>query len=90
VAGIALYFVLFGGEYTVFDVREARADIAAAQEELAELRIETDSLRAWADSLQNDPVVIERIARERFGLIRDGEYVYWPVSDSAPLEVRND
>ncbi len=82
VAGVALYFALFGGEFTVFDVRNARQDIARAQDELAELRRETDSLRAWADSLQNDPVVLERIARERFGLIRDGEYVYWPVADS--------
>lgn len=76
VFGIALYFVVFGGEYTIFDLRRARKDIEAAEAELARLRQVTDSLQAWADSLNNDPAVLERIARERFGFIRDGEVLY--------------
>ncbi|MEZ4415022.1 MAG: septum formation initiator family protein [Gemmatimonadota bacterium] len=82
VFGIALYFVVFGGEYTIFDVRRARAEIEETEAELARLRHVNDSLRAWADSLNNDPAVLERIARERFGFIRDGEVLYQVAPDS--------
>ena len=41
-----------------------------------ELERQIDSLRAWADSLQIDSVTLERIARERFGMIRDHEILY--------------
>jgi cell division protein FtsB len=35
-----------------------------------------DSLEARADSLQSDSATIERIARERYGMIRPGERLY--------------
>jgi cell division protein FtsB len=76
VVGVAGYFALFGGEYSAFDVRRARAEIDQASSHLAELRAETDSLLLRADSLENDPAVIERVAREQYGLIRDGELLY--------------
>jgi cell division protein FtsB len=76
VVGLALYFALFGGEYSVFEARRARVERDQALEALAELRRVNDSLTAWADSLQTDPATLERVARERFGLIRDGEVLY--------------
>ena len=36
----------------------------------------TDSLEAWADSLESVPAVIEKVARERYGFIRDGEHLF--------------
>ena len=46
------------------------------QEALVGLEHQIDSLSAWADSLRNDPVTLERIAREQFGMIRKGETLY--------------
>jgi cell division protein FtsB len=43
---------------------------------LAEVRAEVERLRARADSLENDSATIERIARERWGMIRPGERLY--------------
>lgn len=74
--GLAAYYALFGGEYSVFEVRRTHARIAAQRAELERLRGVIDSLRARADSLENDPRVLERIARERWGMIRDGEVLY--------------
>ncbi len=74
--GIAAYFAVFGGEYSLLDVRRARAERAAEAQRLAELRRVNDSLRAWADSLEVDSATIERIARERYGMIREGEVLY--------------
>lgn len=73
---LAAYYAVFGGEYSIFEVRRARADVAAAGVELDSLRRTLDSLRARVDSLENDPATLERIARERFGMVRPGETLY--------------
>lgn len=74
--GLAAYFALFGGEYSVFEVRRARADRDAARDSLERLREENTALQARVDSLEADSATLERIAREQFGMIRDGEVLY--------------
>ncbi len=75
--GLAVYYALFGGEYSLLELRQARSEIAAQEEELNLLRGENEYLRARADSLQNDSATLEKLARERFGMIRDGEILYF-------------
>jgi cell division protein FtsB len=72
----AVYFAVFGGEYSVFELRRTRASLQEERARVAELRHQIDSLRALADSLATDPEVLERMARERYGMIRDGETLY--------------
>ncbi len=74
--GLAVYYAVFGGEYSLFQLSKARRDIESKTQELALMRQEIDSLRAWADSLQNDSATLERLARERYGMIREGEVLY--------------
>ena len=76
VVGAALYYALFGGEYSVFDVRRLGQRVAEEQARLDSLRAEVDSLEARADLLASDSATIERIARERYGMIRPGERLY--------------
>jgi cell division protein FtsB len=73
---VAAYYAVFGGEHSLLDVRRARAEMAVAAAELDRLRVANDSLRALVDSLDTDPAMLERLARERFGMIRDGEVLY--------------
>jgi cell division protein FtsB len=73
---VAAYYAVFGGEHSLLDVRRVRAELAVAAAELDRLRVSNDSLKALADSLETDPAMLERLARERFGLIRDGEVLY--------------
>ena len=73
---LAAYYMVFGGEYSWFELRDVRAAVEQEEVDLAELHRQIDSLRAWADSMQIDSVTLERIARERFGMIRDGETLY--------------
>ncbi|MDH3424767.1 MAG: septum formation initiator family protein [Gemmatimonadota bacterium] len=70
------YYAVFGGEYSVFEVRRARTNLEIESAMLVEVLGDIDSLSAWADSLRRDPATIERIAREDFGMIRDGETLY--------------
>jgi cell division protein FtsB len=74
--GLAVYYAIFGGEYSLLELRKARREIQAQEAELILLRAEVEQLRARADSLENDPAMLERIARERFGMIKDGEVLY--------------
>lgn len=74
--GAALYFAVFGGEYGLFEVRRLERERIEEVARLDGLRAEVDRLRLRADALEDDPAVLERIARERYGLIRDGERLY--------------
>lgn len=87
--GLAVYFAVFGGEYSVLEVRRARAEREAQALRLAEVERVNDSLRAWGDSLETDSATIERVARERYGMIREGEVLYriTPPPDSTDQEV---
>jgi len=73
---VAVYYAVFGGEHSVFELRAARAAVEEEQGRLADLRRQIDSLEAWRDSLLTDSASLERIARERFGMIRPGETIY--------------
>lgn len=79
----AVYFAVFGGEYDVFDLRRVRQERSLEEQRAAELAVEVERLRAWRDSLDTDSATLDRIARERFGLIRDGERLYRFAPDSA-------
>lgn len=72
----AVYFAVFGGEYSVFELRDARAQVEVEEQRLAEVTVRIDSLATWADLLEHDAATIERVAREEYGMIRDGETLY--------------
>jgi cell division protein FtsB len=74
--GLAVYYAVFGGDYSLLELHKARSEIKTQELELDLLRDEVEFLRARADSLEHDSATIERLARERFGMIRDGEILY--------------
>lgn len=80
-AGIAGAVVLFalgawGGEYSTADWLTMRRQLADEREKVAALEAEVDSLAKAAKDLETNPAVQERVAREEFGMIRDGEVLY--------------
>jgi len=85
VLAVALYYAALGGEYSALDLLRLRRDRRAAEEELARTRREVDSLKVQGGRLERDPGTIERVARERFGMIREGEtlYRFVPVDSAA-------
>jgi cell division protein FtsB len=73
---VAGYYALWGGEYSAWDLVRLRRERAAAEEQLAATRAGVDSLRQLSVRLERQDSAVERIARERFGMIRDGELLY--------------
>ena len=84
--GAAAYFAVFGGEYSLIDLWRLQRQHEREQAELKRLQDSLAVLRARVDSLESDPALLERLARERYGLIRDGERLYLFAEDSAAVE----
>lgn len=72
----ALYFGVQGGEYATTDLLQLRKEEARERSQVVVLRRMVDSLQAAAVAIERDPRVQERVARESFGMIRRGEFLY--------------
>jgi len=75
---------LWGGEYGTADWLTMRRQLGEERAAVAALRVELDSLAKLARDLETNPAVQERVAREQFGMIRDGEILYRVVPERAP------
>jgi cell division protein FtsB len=78
IAGLifALYFALQGGEYGTTDLLQLQKEAAEEQADVAQLQRVVDSLARVANAVERDPKMQERVARERFGMIKKGEFLY--------------
>jgi cell division protein FtsB len=72
----ALYFAIQGGEYATTDLLQLRDEEQQERAEVARLQHVVDSLERAATAIENDPRTQERVARESFGMIRKGEYLF--------------
>jgi cell division protein FtsB len=75
---VAVWFVsaiLFGdsGLVSILRMRGMRGSLEDEIEVLEEVKAATEERR---DDLKNDPETIERLAREEYGMIKDGEITY--------------
>ena len=73
---LALYFAVQGGEYATTDLLTLRRQEASERGQVRRLRQVVDSLQHEATAIEGDLRVQERVARERFGMIRRGELLY--------------
>jgi len=82
VVGAALIFAVWGGEYSTWNWLTLRREEKKMRSEVAQLHEEVDSLKALKKQIEIDPSLQERIAREQFGMIAKGEYLYIIEADS--------
>ncbi len=71
-----LYFALMGGWFSTLDWWTVRRQLREERAAIERLRHEIDSLRAWSELVREDSATIERVARETYGMMRDGEILY--------------
>ena len=72
----ALYFALQGGEYGTLDLLQLRREEASERAAVERLTQLVDSLDRAAAAIERDPRTQERVARERFGMLKKGEFLY--------------
>ena len=71
-----LAFAVEGGEYGTFDLLRQRGQKQRLTASIDSLQVVVDSLKRYEARLRRDPALQERIAREEFGMVRDGELLY--------------
>lgn len=74
-AVFAVWFGLFSG-YGAITRWGLEAECSTLREQIKGEKTIADSLRMYARALLYDTLEIERIARERYGMIKSGEEVY--------------
>ncbi len=70
-----LFALFFVGDRGFLQIRRQRTQLRTAQDEVAKLDAENRKLEAEVAALKNDPRALEKIAREKLGLVRPGEVV---------------
>ncbi len=79
-----LYFLVGGGEYGTLDLIKQKSRFDKLEREVGELEARVDSLRAEYRAITSDKARLERIARERYGMVKgDKELLYYIIEDSA-------
>jgi len=63
------------------DLRHLRVQQVKLENHLFEQQATNRATREMIRKLESDPVLIERIARERLGLVRPGEIIYFAQPD---------
>lgn len=74
--GVILVWFLFIDTYSLwtrYQLSQRKDDLKAKTEHL---EAETRELKDKIEALQNDPALLERIAREEYGMKKEGETVY--------------
>jgi cell division protein FtsB len=89
IAGAA-YYAFFGGEYSLMEARKLDRERVREQQRLQQTQRDVAALRARADSIEKDSATLERIAREKYGLIKEGERLYRFVDSAGANPVRRD
>ena len=84
IVALAAIFALQGGEYSLWNWWELRRTEARETAMVAELKEAVDSLEKAAVAIETDPRVQERVARESFGMIKNGEFLFRILPPSEP------
>lgn len=81
---LAAAYEFVGGDYGIYRIRNQRRQIGFMQGEIRKMRADNDALRRHVARLESDPSTIEKIARERYGMIKNGETVYMVYGHGQP------
>jgi cell division protein FtsB len=73
---LAALFAWQGGVFSTRDYLALKRQVRASHDRLDRLQHQVDSLRAYRDSLRDDPAVQDRVAREQWGMVHPGELIF--------------
>ena len=80
----AVAFAVQGGEYSTTDLFRQRARERSLRRAIDSLQRDLDSLRGFLRQLREDPMTQERVARERYGMVRGDKEIVYRFTDSVP------
>jgi len=88
VAAVLFLVLLLGvaGARSWRDLESARGRQAALELEIAETEVRVEALERRIQRLRRDPLLLERLAREELGLVKEGEVVFVLPEPNVPFE----
>ncbi len=79
-----VYMSIWGGGFDAFRASEIQDTLRARESELPVLLERIDSIERRMEALRTDDEALERLARERYGFVREGERLYRIAPRTAP------
>lgn len=73
---VIIYFIFFHGDDGLIQYWRLTNEKNQLKNKIAELRLEQEKLKKEIEMLQNDYQYIEKVARERYKMGREGEKIY--------------
>jgi cell division protein FtsB len=85
---IAIWFIsaILMGDSGLFSILRMKGMKGALQDEISALETERDESATYNDDLRNDPWAVEKVAREEYGMIKEGETCYRVVLEDEERE----
>ena len=80
-----LWFAVEGGEYGTREMLAQHERRAALERDVKQLQREVDSLQHEKTAVLRDDAVLERIAREQYGMLRGGKEILFWMNNDVPL-----
>jgi cell division protein FtsB len=85
----AVVFAVQGGEFGTLDLVHQRREKNRVSHAVDSLKRVVDSLKRYANAVEHDPAMQERLAREMFGMVRgDKELLYRFTKQSDSVKAR--
>ena len=75
-AVIALLWIIFAPEMGVYSLLRQRSTITRLRAENKEIEDKNGSLQKEIERIQNDPEYQEKVARDKYGLLKENEMVF--------------
>jgi cell division protein FtsB len=80
----AVVFAVQGGEYGTTDLIRQQRQLSNERAVVDSLEAEVERLQAYKRLVESDAATQERLAREEFGMVKEGEILYRMMEPAKP------
>ena len=86
---ITLLIVFIFGDHGLLQLYKLKRDRAKVQTQIAQLRKERERVMVEKNRLENDIQYLEKLARERYRMVKPGEKVYKVIPEKKDDHIKN-
>ena len=87
--GITLLIIFIFGDHGLFQLYKLKRNRAKVQAQIAQLRKERERVMVEKNRLENDIQYLEKLARERYRMVKPGEKVYKVIPEKKDDHIKN-
>ena len=86
---ITLLIIFIFGDHGLLQLYKLKRDRAKVQAQIAQLRKEREGVMVEKNRLENDIQYLEKLARERYRMVKPGEKVYKVIPEKKDDHIKN-